>query len=95
MSKNSKNPINIQIIEDLELIAKRVPPGDRWKIIIDSNDTVYPSLMDTLESYFISTQFKGDFRFSPSNGEIYIIKNIEEEIKPEPPKQYNIYGDPI
>ena len=83
-----------KIVETTELIATRVPPGDRWRLTSDPKNIVHPSLMDVLESYFISNKFKGDYRFSPSESKIYIIKTTEEEIIPEPPKTYNIYGEP-
>jgi hypothetical protein len=83
-----------KVTETLDQIANRVPPGDRWQLIRDSRNTIYSSLMDTLEAYFIETKFRGDFRFCPSEGKIFIIKRIEEEVIPEPPKRYNIYGEP-
>ncbi len=29
------------------------------------------------------------------DSKLYVIKTVEEEIIPEPPKGFNIYGDPI
>ena len=84
-----------QIVESLELIATRVPPGDRWRLKEDPKNIIHPSLMEVLEAYIVSTKFKGDYRFSPSESKLYIIKTTEEEIVPEPPKTYNIYGDPV
>ena len=83
-----------KIVENLEQIAVRVPPGDRWQLLQDTRKTIYPSLMDTLEAYFVETKFRGDFRFCPSEGKIFIFSEIEEEVIPEPPKRYNIYGEP-
>jgi hypothetical protein len=81
-------------IEENELFAVRVPPGDKWKLVADSKQIIHPSLMDVLEAYFTKTQFKGDFRLSPSEGELFAIKTREEVVLPTPEKKYNIYGDP-
>ena len=76
-------------IEVYKLIAKRVPPGDRWQLL--DEEKVYSSLTETLEAYFAKVQKAYDFKLSPLKGEIYIITN--EMIIPEPPKKFNIYGD--
>jgi hypothetical protein len=73
------------------LIAKRVPPGDRFVLIDDKTNTVHSSLTETLEAYYQSTQLRVDFKLSPLKGELYIITN--ETVAPEPPKKFNIYGD--
>jgi len=73
------------------LIAKRVPPGDRFVLIDDKTNTVHLSLTETLEVYFAKVQKAYDFKLSPLKGEIYIITN--ETVAPEPPKKFNIYGD--
>ena len=54
---------------------------------------MYTSLTDTLEAYLIKTGFKGEYRLAPLDSKLYAIKTSEEEIKPEPIKKYNIYGD--
>jgi len=82
-------------IEHNELIAIRVPPGDKWRLMEDDKNVIYPSLMDVLEAYFMATQFKGDFRFSPPEGKIYAVKFREEVVLPKPEKRFNIYGDPV
>jgi len=76
-------------IEVYKLIAKRVPPGDRWQLL--DEEKVYSSLTETLEAYFAKVQKAYDFKLSPLKGEIYIITN--EMVIPEPPKKFNIYGD--
>ena len=38
-----------EIKEHNELIATRVPPGDRWELVADSKKQVHPTLTDTLE----------------------------------------------
>lgn len=73
------------------LIAKRVPPGDRFALVDDEKQIIYPSLTDTLEAYFQKTQKMCDFRLSPLKGELYMITT--EEVAPPPPKKFNIYGD--
>ena len=39
-----------------ELVAQRVPPGDRWALLEDENDVVYGSLTDCLNQIFIVHQ---------------------------------------
>ena len=82
-----------KIIEHNELIATRIPPGDRWTLKNDPRKVIYTSITDTLEAYFNETQFKGEYRLAPVESKLYAIKSIEEEIKPEPPKRLNLYGD--
>jgi len=84
-----------KIVEQSELIAVRVPPGDRWNLVSDSRKIIHESLTETLEAYFNNTKFKGEYRLSPLDSKLYAIKMIEEEIQPEAPKTFNIYGDPI
>jgi hypothetical protein len=75
--------------EVYKLIAKRVPPGDRWQLL--DEEKIYSSLTETLEAYFAKVQKAYDFKLSPLKGEINIITN--ETVAPEPPKKFNIYGD--
>lgn len=82
-----------KITEHNELIATRVTPGDRWTIIDDSRKIIYGSITETLEAYFNQTQFRGEYRLSPLESKLFAIKKIEEEIKPEPTKKLNLYGD--
>ena len=82
-----------KVIERNEVIATRVPPGDRWSLVEDPKKVIHKSLTDTLEAYLISTNFKGEYRLAPLDGKVYAIKSSEEEIRPEPVKKYNIYGD--
>jgi hypothetical protein len=77
--------------ENYVLIAKRVPPGDKWSLIDDENQIVYLSLTETLEAYFQKTQTRCDFKLSPLKGELYVITT--EKIAPTPPKKFNLYGD--
>ena len=78
--------------EYYKLIAMRVPPSDRWSLNSDK-DTIYNSLTEVLEAYFKETKESCDFKLSPLKGMLYSITETEEEIIPEPPKKFNIYGD--
>ena len=82
-----------KVIEHNELIATRVPPGDRWTLVDDSKKIIHKTLTDALEAYLNSTGFKGEYRLAPLDSKLYAIKTSEEEVKPEPVKKYNIYGD--
>ena len=80
--------------EENILIARRVPPSDRWRLVENEPDgPVHKSLTDTLEAYMTKTGFRGEYKLSPLKSELYAISTIEEEIKPEPIKQYSIYGE--
>ena len=81
------------INEHNELIATRVPPGDRWKLVADPKKQVYPTLTETLEAYLNKTGFKGEYKLAPLKSELYAISTTEEEVKPEPIKTYSIYGE--
>jgi len=80
----------MNIIEKNIVIATRVKGrGDTWKLLEDNS--IHPNLTETLEAYFQLVQEPVEFRLAPLKGELYVISNEEEEIKP--PKKYNIYGD--
>jgi hypothetical protein len=82
-----------EVKEELTLIAKRVPPSDRWTLLSDPT-YVYPSLTDALEGYFQEVQQPCDFRLSPIKGELYAIDSkVVEKALPPPPKKFNMYGD--
>jgi hypothetical protein len=83
-----------KITEHLELIAQRVPPGDKWRLVNDTRKIIHNSLTEALEAYFMETKFKGEYRLAPLDSKLYVIKSVEEEIIPEI-KNFNIYGDPI
>jgi len=84
-----------KITEHNELIATRVPPGDRWTLINDNRKIIHPSITEALESYFKETKSKCEYRLAPLDSKLYAIKTIEEEVIPQPPKGFNIYGDPV
>jgi hypothetical protein len=80
-----------EVKEHNELIAVRVPPGDRWTLIDDS--IVYKNITDALEAWFQKTGEKAEFRLAPLDSKLYVIRNKEVEIKTPPVKKYNLYGD--
>ena len=54
-----------------QLVANRVPPGDKWTLIDDESDIVFGSLTDCLNQIFMvhkATQFYIDAK----KGEVYI-----------------------
>ena len=80
--------------EFLELIATRIPPSDRWRLVMDGDEgEIHKSLTEALEAWFAKTGQKAEFRLAPLDSKLYVITTEEVEIKPEPPKKYNIYGD--
>jgi hypothetical protein len=79
-------------VETYTLIATRVAgKGDTWKLV--GEDIERSSLTDALEEYFQKTGDKCHFRLEPLNSKLFAIKTEIEEIKPEPPKRFNIYGE--
>ena len=80
-----------KIIEHNELIAVRVPPSDKWKLVKDKTETVHKSLTDALEAWFEMTQEKAEFRLAHLDSKLYVIRT--ENKMPDPPKRFNIYGD--
>ena len=74
-----------------QLIATRVPPGDRWVLDEEENDVIYGSLTDCLNQIFLvhqATQFYVDAK----KGEVYIEDDVE---KPQPVKKYSLYGEEL
>lgn len=84
-----------QVVETLELIATRKPPGDSWLLVGDTKKVVHPSLTDTLEAWFEKNQEQVEFRLAPLDSKLYVIRTEEKTIEPEAPKRYNLYGDAI
>jgi len=83
-----------KVVEKNILIARRMPPGDRWKLEIEeAKEKTHGSLTETLEAYMVLTGFRGEYRLAPMKGELYIVQNEEQEIKPVPEKKYSIYGE--
>ena len=82
------------ITNEYILIARRVPPGDKWRLVANEPDgPLHKTLTDCLEAYMVKTGFKGDYKLAPLKSELYAISTTESEVKPEPIKQYSIYGE--
>jgi hypothetical protein len=81
------------INEHNELIALRVPPGDRWELVGDLKKVVHPTLTEALEAYLNKTGFKGEYRLDPMNSKLYSIQTSEEEVRPKEEKLYSLYGE--
>ena len=88
MSKKLKH-----IIEHNELIARRVPPGDQWMLIDDTNNTIHPTLTHALEAWFQETKEKAEFRLAPLDSKLYVIRKEEKQIEKPKPKRFNLYGE--
>ena len=86
--------MKVEQVEYNELIATRVPPGDQWVLVNDKSKVIHKSLTDALEAWFEANQEKVEFRLAPLDSKLYVIRTEEKEIKPEPVKRFNIYGDP-
>ena len=74
-----------------ELVAERVPPGDRWALINEESDIVFGSLTDCLNQIYVvhkATQFVVDAK----KGNVYIEDGEE---KPQPVKKYSLYGEEL
>mgnify|MGYP003637241795 CR=1 FL=1 len=65
-----------------ELVAQRVPPGDRWALLDDDNDVVYGSLTDCLNQIFVAYQ----------SSQLYIEDGVD---KPQPIKKFSLYGEEV
>ena len=81
-----------EIIEEKELIAERIPPGDNWELVID-RDNVIEGLVQTLTQYMRKTKFKGHYRLEPLNGKLYAIVNKEIDIEEPEEEVWDIYGE--
>ena len=53
-----------EILEQNELIATRIPPGDNWELVIDQGTTI-EGLVMALTMYMRKTKFKGHYRLEP------------------------------
>ena len=74
-----------------QLIATRVPPGDRWVLDEEENDVIYGSLTDCLNKIFLVHQAT-QFFIDAKKGEVYIEDGVE---KPQPIKKFSLYGEEI
>ena len=74
-----------------QLIANRLPPGDRWVLVESESDIDYGSLTDCLNQIYVvhkATQFVVDAK----KGNVYIEDGEE---KPQPVKKYSLYGEEV
>ena len=74
-----------------QLVATRVPPGDRWVLDEEENDVIYGSLTDCLNQIFLVHQAT-QFFIDAKKGEVYIEDGVE---KPQPIKKFSLYGEEI
>ena len=81
-----------EVVEEKELIAERVPPGDNWELVID-RDNVIEGLVQTLTQYMRKTKFKGHYRLEPLNGKLYAIVTKEVDIEEPEPETWDLYGE--
>ena len=83
-----------EVIEKNILIANRIAPGDRWRLVMDGpNGTIYPSLTEVLDAYFQESGNRCDFKLAPLDNKLYVILTEEQEVVIPEPKKYSIYGD--
>ena len=85
--------MEIQLTEHNKLIATRVPPGDKWVLEKKKKKVVHDTLTDALEAHFKNTGNACEFRLAPLDSKLYAIMSHEEEIVPDEPKEYSMYGD--
>ena len=83
--------MEIKTTEHNELIANRQAPGDSWVLVGDK--VLHKSLTEALEAWFQKTQQKAEFRLAPLDSKLYVIRQQEEEILPEEPQSFSIYGE--
>jgi len=81
-----------EVIEDLELIAERVPPGDNWELVID-RDKAIDGLVQTLTQYMRKTKFKGHYRLEPLNGKLFALIKREVVVEEPEPEVWDLYGE--
>lgn len=79
------------------LIAKRVPPGDRWQLVDVNEKPLSPEIIDgiveALSEYMRTNNFRGDYRLSPLEGKLYSISQQYMEVEPPKQKKYDLYGE--
>ena len=80
--------------EVLEVIARRVPPGDNWSgLWIGAPSTTIEGLVPTLSAYMRATEFKGAYRLEPLLGVLYAIKTQTVTWTPPEPEKFDLYGE--
>lgn len=81
-----------EIVEELELIATRVPPGDNWELVIDQGVTIV-GLVQALTQYMRKTKFKGNYRLEPLNGKLYAVRMVEVDLEEPEEEIWDLYGE--
>tara|TARA_R100001509_G_C4852785_1_gene210667 strand:- start:760 stop:1017 length:258 start_codon:yes stop_codon:yes gene_type:complete len=81
-----------ETIESPVLIAERVPPGDKWELVIDK-ENVIDGLVQALTQYMRKTKFKGNYRLEPLNGKLYALEEVELDITEPEPERFDLYGE--
>lgn len=82
---------NVIVIESLECIATRVPPGSQWKL--EYSGKVIDGLELALTLYFRHSKFKGSYKLDPIEGRVYAIHTEKKEVIPEPEMVWDLYGE--
>ena len=85
--------LKTKIQEKNVLIARRVPPGDKWRLADEPNGKIHQNLTDALEAYMTKTGFQGNYRLEPLESALYAINAKEVEIPKPVVKRYSIYGE--
>ena len=67
----------IKIEEKNILIARRVPPGGKWRLVANEPDgAVHKTLTDSLEAYMVKTGFKGSYKLEPLKSNLSRINQM-------------------
>ena len=74
-----------------ELVASRVPPGDRWALIESESDIVFGSLTYCLNQIYVMHK-ASQFFIDAKKGEVYIEDGVD---KPQPIKKFSLYGEEV
>ena len=89
-----ENKPKTEVIEQNILIARRVPPGDKWRLIANEpKGPIHKSLTDTLEAYMTKTGFRGEYRLAHLKSELFAISTEEKEVQVEQEQKFSIYGE--
>lgn len=83
----------VQIIKEevKTKIAKRVPPGDRWSPV-ENSQLILESLTEVLE-YVYQKKGKTQFYMDAREGFVYVVDTEEVVVQPEPDKKWSLYGE--
>ena len=74
-----------------ELVAQRIPPGDRWTD--DDSEKIFPTLTEGLEHAFQKTGLT-TFQIDAQAGLVYTVESVEVNAPPPPPpKKFSLYGE--